>query len=144
MINHSSALRGCTLFHSCPRVIDLFVDSMEANMDSTSTSRGHKASNLLTRILLLLISTQFSLYYVYIGNTHTAQAPTKTYERSPDEVLKVSLRILNHIDGYGQTSISTTMESMSRDTDTTIKLYASSASQIERGIGLLINRADSH
>ena len=113
-------------------------------MDSTSTSQGHRASNLVTRILLLLISMRFSLHCVYIKNTLTAQAPTKRCERRPDEASNESLRILNYTNGYGRTITPSTKKPMDRDTDTPIKLYASSASQIERRIGLLVDRADSY
>jgi len=94
--------------------------------------------HLLLEILLLLISIQSSLRCVYIENTLTAQAPTKSRGRIPDEASNESVRILNHGTGYVKTSTSTSRKPLSRDTDDPVELYAWSALQIrtakEQGI----------
>jgi len=79
----------------------------------------------------MLISIQFSLRCVYIENSLTAQAPTKSRERIPDEASNGSVRNLNHGTGCRKTSTSTSRKPLSRDTDNPIELYAWSVSQIQ-------------
>jgi len=79
----------------------------------------------------MLISIQFSLRCVYIENSLTAQAPTKSRGRIPDEASNESVRILNHGTGCRRTSTSTSRKPLSRDTDNPIELYAWSVSQIQ-------------
>jgi len=79
----------------------------------------------------MLISIQFSLRCVYIENTLTAQALTKSREGIPDEASNESVRILNDATGCRRTSTSTSRKPLSRDTDDPVELYALSISQIQ-------------
>lgn len=68
---------------------------------------------------------------VWLENTLTAQAPTKSRESIPDEAPNESMRILNHGTGCRRTSTSTSRKALSRDQGTAVELYACSVLQIQ-------------
>ena len=86
---------------------------------------------------MLLISIQFSLRCVYIENTLTAQASTKSRVRIPDEASNESVRILNHGTGCRKICITKSRKPSSRDTDNSVDLYAWSQIQVVEEQGIL-------